>query len=484
MKRTSKRNIFQVAAGVAFTLFLMCGLLYFANILRFGSSYTISAYVSNARGIANDSSIFEAGLPVGLVTGVHRNGPDAILDLRIDHGPTPLPVDSTVSLGLRSLAGESDVLLTLGHSHQLVRNGGSLGLSQDQSYTEVDQILNQLSGPTEGKARQFFQGIGAGVNGEGVNLNHTLGGFAALVNNSPPLTSTIGVQHQQVADIVQNLGNIMNEIGQQTTVVEDFARGARSTFQALSAQDLTLHSFVVTLPAQLGRVAQYTYNRYGHGPAWKAGLHNLTGLELGGANSEFALGASSPALTTLVDNLTSAVRRLRPAIDLLTPASHSGIKLVNALGSATPSLKNLLVNLEQTRPSAAQAFPALHSLLCQVDPMARFIVPYGHDIIELFQSFGGATDVYEQNGIHQLIASLDVDPGTFIRGLQSQPNINNLMTTLLNFGFFRLAGAKTGFHALTPPGHIGDPSIGTGDTGPVQWGANHTYPHVTADCSK
>jgi phospholipid/cholesterol/gamma-HCH transport system substrate-binding protein len=484
MKRTSKRNVFQVVAGVVFVLALMFGLLFFANILRFGSSYTISAYVSNARGIANDSNIFEAGLPVGLVTGVHRNGPDAILDLRIDHGPTPLPVDSTITVGLRSLAGESDVLLTLGHSHQLVRNGGSLGLSQDQSYTEVDQILNQLSGPTEGKARQFFQGIGAGVNGEGVNLNHTLGGFAALVNNSPPLTSTIGVQHQQVADIVQNLGNIMNEIGQRTTAIEDFARGARTTFQAVAAQDRTLSGFLVHLKGiPLGGVAPMSFP-LGHGPAFKAALDTLLGAEIGGTNAERAVGTASPALIQLVDSLTTAVQRLKPSIDLLTPASNSGIKLVNALGGASPALKNLLVNLEQTKPSATQALPALHSLLCQVDPMARFIAPYGQDIASFFESFGGATDVYEQNGIHQLIASLDVDPTEFLRGLQTTPQLDNLLVPLFNFGLFRRAGGVSGFHALTRPGHIGDPTFGVGDQGPTQFGRHSTYPHVVADCTK
>jgi phospholipid/cholesterol/gamma-HCH transport system substrate-binding protein len=203
MRRAKRANAATVLSGILFSAALLVGLMFFAGFWTTASTYSVSAMVYNARGIATDSTVFEAGLPVGLVTGVQRTGPDAILSLRIDRGPTPLPVDSKIELGLRSLAGEAEVLLTRGHSSQTVTDGGSLGLAQDQNYTEVDQILNALSGATEGNARQFFQGIGNGVNGEGVNLNRTVGGFANLVNSSPPLTSTLGVQHQQVADIAR-----------------------------------------------------------------------------------------------------------------------------------------------------------------------------------------------------------------------------------------------------------------------------------------
>jgi phospholipid/cholesterol/gamma-HCH transport system substrate-binding protein len=484
MRRTKRTHVVTVLAGLVFSVAMLIGLMFFAGFWRLGSSYTISAYVSNARGIAQDSTVFEAGLPVGLVTGVQRSGPDAILTLRIDHGPTPVPVDSKIQLGLRSLAGEADVFLNPGHSSQMIRNGGSLGLAQDQSYTEVDQILNQLAGPTEGRARQFFQGFGAGLNGEGVNLNHTLGAFASLVNNSPPLTSTLAAQRQQVADIVQNFANIMNAIGQRTQALDEFARGASSTFQAMAARDLTLTGFVEHLPAVLGTVAPVTYPR-GAGPGLKTALtpYSLTTVEGGGTNITRELGVATPPAISLVNNLTTAMQQLKPAVDLLTPGSTSGIKVLSALGGASPALKHILVGLEQLQPSAAEAFPALHSLMCQANPVIRFLSPYGKDLGAFFGNFGAAMDPYGAAGGHQMLTSAVVDPTAIVRGVETQP-VSNALTTLFNFGLFKAVGGTIGYHALPPPGHRADTSIGAGDHGPIQYGATHPYPHVTADCSK
>jgi ABC-type transporter Mla subunit MlaD len=118
MKRTKREHRVTVLGGILFAVGLLVGLMFFAGFWTTASTYNISVYVHNARGIAEDSTVFEAGLPVGLVTGVQRNGPDAVLALRIDQGPRPIPVDSKIQLGLRSLAGEADVLLSLGHTKQ------------------------------------------------------------------------------------------------------------------------------------------------------------------------------------------------------------------------------------------------------------------------------------------------------------------------------------------------------------------------------
>lgn len=454
MRRVKPISAITVAGGIAFGLAVLVGVVLFANIWRPGHSYTVSAYVPNARGIAQDSNVFEAGLPVGLVTGVQRNGPDAILTMRIDHGVMPLPVDSQVQLGLRSLAGETDVLLDPGHSTQTVSNGGSLGLAQDQGYTEVDQILNELAGSTEGKAREFFQGLGTGLRGEGPNLNQVLGGFASLVNDSPPVTSTLAAQHTQVADIVQNLGTVMNAIGQRTQALQEFAVGAENTFNAVAGRDRAFKQVLAQLPGAVKNTRQ---------------LVN-------------AVTAASPTISPVLSQLGGVMLALKPAVDLLTPAAGRGIKLLDALGAASSPLKNVLAGVVKLKPSATAALPAVHATLCQLNPMIRFIDPYSEDIAAFFEDFGAVMNSYGGPAAgHELLASLDVDPSNFVRGVYNQPT-SVALTSLYNFGVFH-AGTSLGFHSLVPPGHISDPTIGVGDNGPVQWGATHKYPHVTADCS-
>jgi phospholipid/cholesterol/gamma-HCH transport system substrate-binding protein len=337
-----------------------------------------------------------------------------------------------------------------------VRSGGSLGLSQNQDYTEVDQILNTLAGATEGRAREVFQGVGAGVNGEGQNLNNTLGGFASLVNNSPPLTSTLGVQHQQVADIIQNLGNIMGAIGQRGQAIQALARGALTTFNDVANRDADFKRMLVAFPYALH--------------ATRDALHQI--------------GTDGPTITPVINDLAGAAIKLEPSFSLLQPASSRGIELLDALGSASPALKSVLVSLERTKPSAVKALPAVHALTCQVDPMARFIQPYGNDIASFFENYGAAVEPYETNAAHELLGSLTVDPTNLFRGLTAQPNVTKLLTTLFDFGVFAKTGGSFGYRALLPPGHIGDLAYGKGVYGPAGWGAAHTYPHVTQDCAK
>ncbi|MHB8694477.1 MAG: MlaD family protein [Solirubrobacteraceae bacterium] len=454
MKRTSSIRVILVVAGVVFTVTVLVGLMFFAGFWRTGSSYQVSAYVSNARGIAEDSTVYEAGLPVGLVTGITRNGPDAILTLEITAGPRPLPVDSRIQLGLRSLAGEAEVLLTPGRSRQTVRSGGSLGLSQQDGYTEVDQILTALSGRSQSNVRRFIQGFGHGVAGEGQNLNQTLGGAAALITDSLPVTSTLGVQRVQVADLVQNFGNVMAAVGQRTQAVQQFATGALRTFQAVAARDVELRRMLAALPAVAESLRR----------------------------ASDTIGTVTPHIAPVVNRLADAVHQLTPAIHLLTPAARSGLNVVDALGQASPGLARVLGDLVKLQPSASAALPAVHATLCQVNPMVRFIQPYGPDIAAYFENDGATSNPYGL-GSHDLLATAMLNPDQFVQGIQSQP-VSQAVDTLLNAGIFTRAGATLGYDPAPGPGQVGNKTKGLGVSDPAGFGKLYSYPHVTADCTK
>jgi phospholipid/cholesterol/gamma-HCH transport system substrate-binding protein len=453
MRQTNAKSVLTVTAGALFAVVVLVGVIFYAGIFTTRAGYVVSVYVSNARGIATDSTVFEAGLPVGLVSAVRRNGPDAILTLRITSGVRPLPVDSHVQLGLRSLAGEADVLLFPGHSRQTVLDRGSLGLSQDESYTEVDQILNVLNGPTEAKTRQLVQSLGEAVNGEGANINATLGAAADFVNKSPVLTSTLAAQHTQVVQIVANLDTIMSAISQRDTALGAFARGALATFATIAARNRRFGQLLAVLPATL-----------------------TTSHELIRAVNRTS-GVISPVLRRLGSTLTA----YRPALALLIPGARSGTSVLTALGHAAPQLRGLLARLTALKPAAVTALPALHALTCQLDPMLAFAKPYGPVISAFAEDWGGGLDAYG-TGAHQMLASMSVDPSDLIKGVLAQPNAA-VLSTLLNFGLFSKTGAGDGYHALPIPfSAANNDTAGTGLFTTRQWGADHPYPHITARC--
>jgi virulence factor Mce-like protein len=229
MKRTARRAYATVAAGVTFAAALLIGLMFYGGYWTLpgltGSAYTVSAFVPNAANVAVGAHLMIAGLDVGRVTGVRTDGPNAVLGLRLDGGPTPLAQNSRVAVRLRSLLGETYVEVYPGNSTRKVPSGGSLGLGNTVPFVDVDQILQALSGSTEGATRTMVQSADAALAGRSAQLNATLGSGANLLSDLRPLTSTLAAQHAHVSDLVANLGTMMNAIGQRTTAIEQFARG-------------------------------------------------------------------------------------------------------------------------------------------------------------------------------------------------------------------------------------------------------------------
>jgi phospholipid/cholesterol/gamma-HCH transport system substrate-binding protein len=299
-----------------------------------------------------------------------------------------------------------------------------------------------------------MRGLGSGVAREGQNLNQTLGSTAALITDSLPLTSTLGAQHRQVADLVQNFGNIMAAIGQRTQAVQEFAQGALRTFDAVAARDSALDRMLVALPAAARSFTLATNT----------------------------IGTTSPQISPVVSELASAVHELAPALLLLPQASSRGLKLVDALGQASPGLTHVLGGLTRLQPSAGAALPALHATLCQLNPMIRYIQPYGADIAAYFENDGAASAPYAMAS-HQLLGAALVNPTQFIEGVESQP-ANQALNTLLNAGVFTKAGATLGYDPAPGPGQVGNKTKGLGDYNPGAFGAQYRYPHVTADCSR
>jgi virulence factor Mce-like protein len=452
MRRTKPTHIATLAAGAVLLVAVLVGLMFFGGFWTlksiFGGAYTVTAFVPNARGLAPDSHVMIAGLEVGKVTSIDRNGLDAVLGLRIDSGPTPLPADSRVAVRLRSLAGESYVEVYPGNSSQKVPAGGSLGIGRANEFVDVDQILQSLSGKTETRTRQLIQGLGGAVAGQGQQLNQVLGAASSLITDSAPLTATLAARHDQVADLVQNFGTMMNAIGQQTAAVQSFARGARQTFEAIAARDVALHDTLQQLPYALSSLRAFS--------------NTVSGV--------------TPSIAPLAVNVAAALQQLSPAIRELTPAAASGIHLLQSLGAAALPLRGVLQNLVSLKQPAAAAFPQVDKALCQVNPMLKYLAPYKQEPGQFFQNFGSTGNAYDGTGhfgrTNEVLAPADVG------GIYSDQTAAAYQFLLNTVGFTK--ANQLGYDPLPPPGGSHDTTLGRGVYGPVPAGKVFTYPHVTA----
>jgi phospholipid/cholesterol/gamma-HCH transport system substrate-binding protein len=449
MRTTSRNDIATVTIAIAFVVAVLVGLMLWAGLWTTGSSYQVTAFVPDAKTLTPDAHVMIAGLEVGRVTSIRRNGLDAIVGLRIDNGPTPIPVDSRIAVRLRSLLGESYVEVFLGRSRQTIRNGGSLAVSQADDYVDLDQILSVLKGQTRTRAQQTIQALGGAVRDRGPQLNQVLGSGSNLITDALPVASTLAGQHDHVTQLVKNLDDVMASVSQRSTAIAQFARGMRVTFESIAARDSQLRDVLDLLPSTLGQVR----------------------------STSRLLQTLTPRMSPVLDNLGTALTDLAPAVNVLAPAATNGNQLVQALGAAADPLRTMLRAVRQVTQPAAAAMPQVHASLCQLNPILKYAAPYGPEMGAFFENFGSGGNWYDATA-HAARASLILSPAAL--GGVTPPAVASAVNFLENIGIASTLH-RNGYNPFPKPGQAGKTTVGAGILGP-DYAKGLPYPHVLADC--
>ena len=75
-----------------------------------------------------------------------------------------------------------------------------------------------------------------------------------------------------------------------------------------------------------------------------------------------------------------------------------GRAVVSELGRAAPPLQGTLRRLRLLAPSTVRALPQVRAILCQVNPMAKYLRPYAEDVATLLNNMGSVTNYYDATG--------------------------------------------------------------------------------------
>jgi phospholipid/cholesterol/gamma-HCH transport system substrate-binding protein len=380
------------------------------------------------------------------VVDVKRSGTMAKATLAIDGAKVPLPEDTRAALRLRTLVGESYIELYPGRSRYPLKSGGMLPLSQDVPNVEADEVLSVLRGATRVRAREFIQRLGAGIDGQGPQLNDFLHHATGAIDHASDVAAVLAHDHQDVGDLVQHVGDIMREIGDRSTAIRQLAQDGTTTFQALADRELALRRTLDELPPSLAQVRSTT-----------------------GTLSAVA-GSTAPMLS----NLAAAVRELGPAVHALGPAASAGQGLVDELAVAAPRLRGTVGRLTTLAPPTVRALPQVRATLCQLNPMAQFLRPYAADGVAMISNMASATNFYDATG-HAARLYAIAGP-TSVAGLP--PTAKSGIDLLFKSGVLG-KGASLGYDPYPAAGTAQQPGAGAGMTGP----ADHPrFPRVQAEC--
>jgi phospholipid/cholesterol/gamma-HCH transport system substrate-binding protein len=413
------------------------------------SSYDVKVLVPNAASLSPGSSVRIGGVKVGRVVNVTRYGDGALVGMRItDTSVTPIPVDSRVAVRLRTLVGENYIQIEPGTSKRRLRSGAILGMRQVDDYVEADQILSTLQGPTRQRLRDLIAGLAHGVGGRGPELGRLLGGASQVLIKGTTLFDQLASDRQSVALLVDRLGGLMRTIGDGGDAVNALALEARHTFDAVAQRDAALDQTLAALPGTVRQVGD-----------------TMTTLRSASAHA-------APVLS----NLALAVREVSPAARLLRPGAQSGLGVVQALDEAANPLRKALAAGRAVAPSLNQALPAVHKLICQVNPVLRFVTPFSPELISTITGLASAVNYYDATGhaarIYALLGANS--PVVFT------PAMAQAVSVLTTAGLLHQL-TQLGYNPFPAQGTVGQPpTVGLDASGPAT--AQNPYPHILADC--
>jgi phospholipid/cholesterol/gamma-HCH transport system substrate-binding protein len=366
------RHLATAVASVAAAVLLFLWTLHLGGGLpSFSSTYHLSTLLPDAGQLAPGARVTIAGLQVGKVTSVSRRGLGAIVGVELtDRRVTPIPQDSHVQLRLHTPVGENYLAITPGSSHTAVPSGGALPISQADDYVNVDQILSILQGPSRERARQLIQGMGGALAGRGTQLGAFLDGTSGALTAGSHLIQTAYDDRAQISQLVQQLGDLAGQIGARGSAITQIGNQGLSTMDAIAARDVALQDALNALPATLAQVR----------------------------TTSTILAGVSPRAAPVLLNLAAAVREVRPAVRLLYPAAQQGRAVMRQLGGAAPALRQTVQGLQALSGPAAAALPQLQAMLCQADPMLRYIRPYAPDFSAWITGMGSMSNNYDAIG--------------------------------------------------------------------------------------
>jgi virulence factor Mce-like protein len=141
--------------------------LAFSRSLPFGGDeYQVTATFENAATLRSNSPVRIAGVNVGEVTGLERDGDAAKVTFTVSDEGRPIREDATVKIRPR-LFLEGNFFLDLrpgSPSADELPDGGSIPITSTSVAVQFDEILTALQQPQRRSLQDLFDGLGTGLN--------------------------------------------------------------------------------------------------------------------------------------------------------------------------------------------------------------------------------------------------------------------------------------------------------------------------------
>jgi ABC-type transporter Mla subunit MlaD len=328
------------------TVIVLVVLVYFGftKHLPFKHGYQLHGVFASAQNIKPKSPVRIAGVDVGKVTGIKREGATGVVSMEIERKGLPIHEDATLKIRPRIfLEGNWFVELQPGSpSARRLSSGATIPLAQTSDPVQLDQVLGALNTDTRANLQTFLIEYGAAlthtpntaedaeqeVEVRGINAAQALN--KAYHRGPPALRATAvlnqaitGTEPHDLSQLVAGIGKVTSALNVHEQQLGEFIENFNTFFHATAAQSQPLRATVAELPSSLSNIQR-----------------GLAALDASFPPTREFAHALVPGVKTTNQTVAAALPWIEQVRLSLAPSELGGV--AEGLVQATPSLAALV----------------------------------------------------------------------------------------------------------------------------------------------
>jgi phospholipid/cholesterol/gamma-HCH transport system substrate-binding protein len=244
----------------------------FTKHVPFKHGFRLKAQFATAVNIHSKSPVRIAGVDVGQVSSIQRDGNTGLVTMEIETRGLPIHTDATAKIRPRLfLEGNWFVELQPGSpSAKSVSSGYTIPVAQTADPVQIDQVLDALNTDTRANLQSFLINYGealtrkpeAAENAEqepevrGLNAAEALNkiysrGPASLRGGAVDAQAVTGTEPHDLSELIASIGKITAALNVHEQDLSELLPNFNTFFATLASQSAGLETLVAQLPANL-----------------------------------------------------------------------------------------------------------------------------------------------------------------------------------------------------------------------------------------
>jgi len=292
--------------------------------------YRVHVTVPAADSLFANTDVRMAGVKIGRIHEVRRDGRRVDLTLDLDQDFVPLREGVRATVRNKSLLGEGYLELAPGpRDGRRIEDGGRIAAANVRPTQRLDDVLQTFSPKARADLRAMAAGAARAFDGRSADLNDALGRTGATARSLEEVVDVFRDQADPTRRLISSADAVFTAAAERVAPLREAIRQGDRLLAATATRDRDLQATVEAMPRFLA--------------------------QLSSASSQ--LGAAS-------GDLDRAVAALRPTAALLLPA-------VRSLRTELPAFGNVFAELTPTLRTVTSTAPSLTRILEAAGPSAE-----------------------------------------------------------------------------------------------------------------